>query len=142
MKDLRVIYLDTSNDLVKFGFGSTKKFNTISGATNLVQKVTICLLTELGSNYFSPSYGSSLPLINKSIWSSDNLDVMKATITTAVIQVEDSIKKEQAKTPNLDPTETLASLTINSIEYQDSSASWLVQVSILNETGQNFTITI
>jgi len=140
-KDLKVTYLDSDN-IVRFGFDSPPSIMPIRGFSNLIQKIIIYLLTEIGSNYFSPTIGSNFSTSNRINWSRDNDGVIKAMMSSAVLQVENKIKQQQALESDLIPSEILKSLEIDTIDYDQINYIWYLTIMVNNLAGQSFTVNI
>ncbi|MBP9743630.1 MAG: hypothetical protein KBD37_09760 [Burkholderiales bacterium] len=139
-KDLRVLYLDREN-IVRCGFGSIYHASVITGPTNLIQKIVYYLLTETGSNYFSPTAGSAFAAIDSVNWSPDNQNVIKASITNSILDIENKIKLSQIQN-KLEPEESLNKLQVTNIEYEASEYAWRVTLEVTNLLNQTFTVNI
>lgn len=141
MKDLRVIYLN-SDKIVKLGFGSTNSVNTITGMTSLLQRILYYLYTEVGSNFSTPKLGSKFSTINKLNWSPDSEGIIKAAITSSIVEIEDKVKKDQLQESNLSPDEILDTLTIQELSYNSSSQAWKIYINLITASNKTFTVTI
>lgn len=139
-KDLRVLYLDSTGK-VRQGFGSLYRASTLTGTSNLVQKIVYYLLTEIGSNYFSSTVGSNFATLNTLNWSPDSQNVIKASITNSVLDIENKIKLGQV-TIDLDPVESLKKLEVTTIEYDSSIQGWQVIIEVTNLLDQVFTVSL
>jgi len=139
-KDLRVLYLDRNNT-VKYGFGSIYHLSPISGPTNLIQKIVYYLLTEIGSNYFNSALGSTFASIDSINWNPENQTLIRASITNAILDIENKIKLSQVL-QKLEPEESLNKLQISSLDYDDLTYSWHLTLDVTNLLNQTFQVNI
>ena len=140
-KTLRVLYIDPTTNVVKQGFGSAYNISTIRGTSNLIQRIVYYLLTETGSNHFDSEFGSNFTTLNTLNWSSENQDVLRASITNTILDIENKIKLKQSEV-SLSPEESLDRLNIDTIEYDNTIQGWHITILVTNLLGQTFTVNI
>ena len=102
--DLGVLYVDNNNN-VQFGFNNSNSPDTVTGTEWLIQAIVIRLFTELGSDGYSPNFGTHLYEIIGSNFSEESVPQMKTSLTLAVDAVKTSIIQEQAGDSSLSDNE-------------------------------------
>lgn len=133
MKDLQLVYNDTTRNITKRGFNQTTR--AVTGAQYLIQLITKMLLTVKGTDY-DQKLGSLLDLYKSG--SAFDIDPQQLTsyINILLKDIEDQIKKRQAG-QTLADDERLISLELKNIEVDEIDTS--IYITILVTTAQNNT---
>jgi phage baseplate assembly protein W len=135
-KDIKLVY-SGEDDRTKKGFAGTHT-KQIRGVQTLLQKITKLLLTQIGSDLFSPSSGSNVPSYLSS--SPSSVKQMTSYINLAISQIEDSIKVEQAD-QSLEDEERLVSLDLQTVE-QLNSLDWLIEVFVKTANNDTYLVRV
>jgi hypothetical protein len=134
MKDLLVIYRDTSSATPTLKRGFNLSATKVVGREWMVQKIAKHFLTEVGSNFYDPLYGVFLGNLSGSTFSSEALDYFKQSIAQAVHKIEKSIIGQQILDAGLTEPEILSSISVESIKYDkvESMIEIYLQVTMVN----------
>lgn len=137
-KSLDVVFVNETTGMVELGLGAHP---TSSRAEKvLLDKVTLNLLTTIGSSDFDPSLGSFLTVVQRS--NSKDLTTIQAKVVLALNTIKDKIKTEQESTTSLSPDQRLLDLRLSAI-YTDPTdpTNLLVEVLVVTEANQEYILT-
>jgi phage baseplate assembly protein W len=132
-RDINLLYTGTDNRTKK-GFNSSIK--KITGVQVLLQKIAKLLLTQIGSDLFSPSAGTNIK--NTMIDPSVTEDQMTSYVNIAVSQVEDSIMREQVNLI-LDDEERLTRMDLQSVKKTNNS-DWEIEVLVVTSLNDTYLV--
>lgn len=135
--DLGVLYVDNNNN-VQFGFNNSNSPDTVTGTEWLIQAIVIRLFTELGSDGYSPNFGTHLYEIIGSNFSEESVPQMKTSLTLAVDAVKTSIIQEQAGDSSLSDNEILSDLVIDKIEDAALHGRWYIDLIVVTKSNEMF----
>lgn len=122
------------------GFGTTRSIKSIEGIQKLVQQVVKTLLSNIGSNRFSPSSGGSLVASMRGLSLSSSATArISSVIQAAVNSTSNTIMAAQVS-QKIPADEKLLSLSVNSINFDASSDEVSAGITLLTYAGSNFTI--
>lgn len=131
-QDFRVVVPNAFNFLKQT---STDRPLPVTGLDKLIQIVTKAILTNPGRDIFSPEYGAGLraALPTRAHQATESGAISDATIS--LLRVEADIKRFQQEEGNK-PSERLASLSLQTLEFDAQNAQWNLVVDMVSEDGQ------
>lgn len=107
---------------------------TIAGIQQLVQLVTIGLLSAPGSHILDPSFGTGL---DDAVRNSSDIEEVRGEAVMAVARLRDQILQRQSSESIADD-ERLADLRISSVRVEGEA--FVVEIDILSAAGTSVTI--
>jgi phage baseplate assembly protein W len=131
-KDIKLLYVNDLDDRTYRGFGS-KNSGIVRGIETLLQKISKILLTVMGSDLYSPNYGSNLQIFLS--YGPQQEQEISSYISMAVSQTEDLIVTEQLD-KDLDDSERLIDLTLQAVNKVNAN-DWEIEVFV--QTAKNET---
>ena len=137
-KSLDVVWVDEVTGKVNLGLGVHP--SSARAEKVLLDKVTIGLLTTIGSNNFDPGMGSFLTLIRRS--TSDDVSAVKAEIALSLNTIKEKIKTEQS-TQAVSPEQRLLDLKLSDVYIDpDDRTNLLIEVIVVTEANESYILTI
>jgi len=140
MKDLLVIYSDSTTDRLKKGFNNYPRHAT--DIKTLLQTIVRELLNQIGTNHFDPNIGSILNQFAGQGYSPYDEDQIRTAISMAVSQTEEKILYEQSSETYLKNEEELTSLTLDSIAYDHGQGSWFIDIRVKTKADHVYLVKI
>ena len=131
-KDIKLLYINSTDDRTYRGFGS-KSSGIVRGIEALLQKISKILLTVMGSDLYSPNYGSNLQIFLS--YGPQQEQEISSYISMAVSQTEDLIITEQLD-KELDDSERLIDLTLQAVNKINAN-DWEIEIFV--QTAKNET---
>lgn len=122
MKDLLVIYRDTTLTDSKLQKGFNGAPSQTVGREWIVQKIAKQLLTETGSSAYTPTYGIYLGNVVGSSFGKNDLEIYKTFLVKAVNKVETNIIDQQTLYPDIRDSERVESIEVQNIQYDQKEA--------------------
>jgi len=138
LKSLRIVSFD-ENDRVVLSLGDHPAATRAEQV--LLDKVTLSLLTTLGSNDFDPQMGSFLTLLQRG--DSSNPTVLRTKIALALQTIKTKIKADQETQTGLGSAQKLQDLLLNNI-YLDplDSTNLLIEILVVTAANEEYIITV
>jgi len=140
MKDLLVIYSDSVTDRLKKGLNNYPRH--AKDITTLLQTIVRELLNQIGTNHFDTNIGSILYQFASKGYSPHDEDQVRSAVAMAVSQTEEKILYEQSLEPYLKNEEELVSLELDSILYDHSQGSWLIDIRVKTKADHVYLVKI
>ena len=124
-KDIKLLYVNSLDDRTYRGFGS-KTSGIVRGTDSLIQKIAKILFTIVGSDLYSPNYGSNLELYLS--YGPKSEQEMMSYVNMAISQAEDLIISEQVD-KELDDDERLVRLDLQAVTRLNAN-DWEIEVYV------------
>jgi phage baseplate assembly protein W len=138
MKSPKIAWLTDPNDPnseIRYGlFDSHGNSEYVDGNPSVIQFVAKLVQTDIGSDLFSPSSGSSIREITAKPFSKDDLRTRISEIGRAFTLIEEQVKASQVGT-DLPESERLSRLDILDINYDETLDQWNIEVQFTMEDG-------
>lgn len=135
--DYKVTYIRQADDRVDIT--STEAGRLTAGIYKLSQKVIHALLTRVGDDELSPSWGCFLVDILKIPYSSDRVTEVYSFVLAAVEKVENDIinlQQQQTNDSFFDETEILDNLELLDVRANVELQQWEVDIRIHSVAGE------
>jgi hypothetical protein len=138
-KSLDIVYIDDATNRVVIGLGDHP--STSRAEKVLLDKVTLNLLTTIGSSDFDPQMGSFVTIIQRTANSKDT-SAIQAKLSLSLNSIKDKIKAEQA-TQELNPTQRLLDLKLSNVYIDPTDpTNLLVEVLVVTESNEEYILTV
>jgi len=138
MKDVQIMFAErysATGEVKKIVPGFKYGAGAITSSSNLTQRVLKVLLTEYGSNAYTPELGTAIR--DFTVMASSNAD--EAAITSmaglVITQTETQIKGEQKNYTTLAPDEILDRIEIIDIFFNGDTNAWKIRMAIYNQNN-------
>lgn len=142
--DLQIFQLNPeTNTVTSVLFDSNLKITI--GSANLVQRVSKSILTHLGSNVFNPDYGTNFLSVG-STFTKNDYDNFKFFLNILFKDFKEVLKAEQETLVKqgviFEDTELLEDMFLSALSFDPRTTSWLINITIINKTGEQFNLRI
>lgn len=135
-RDIKLVYTG-SDSRTHMGFGNSYT-TQIKGIQTLLQRITKLLLTQIGSDLFSPNAGSNVPTYTTGSTNSEK--EITSYINLTINQIEDGMKAEQADLI-LPDEERLISLNLQNVENLGGQ-DWFIEIFVKNAKNDSYVLRI
>lgn len=133
MRTLQVIFAEASDESkLRFGLFSKGNSKYVTGNPSVEMLVGKVLLTDPGTNKFSPGSGGGLRAFMKQPVTKDNVRSRCAELAQIVIRVEQEVVASQ-KGLDLAPAERLRRVELENTDYNFTEGRWTIRLKILME---------
>jgi len=134
MKDVKLVYKNNTTNKIYYKFGN----DIVTGKDKLIQDIVISLLTETGSNLYSPNFGTNfIKQVNSHSYNTKIPDELEVILNLAIENTKKNIIKKQIEAisyGNVIPNdELLVNLELTSIVYNDQLYKWDVEITVTTE---------
>jgi hypothetical protein len=138
-KDIDFLSYDAETGKYDFSWNSQKR--VADGRKRMVSLILKTLLTLKGSNLFDPQFGENFYNLYGVIDLS-RAEEIKESFPVFIKNVESDIKKEQIKDRGLKDSESLKSIDVVSIDFEEKTGTWLITIQIVTKdlAGTNIVI--
>jgi phage baseplate assembly protein W len=136
-KDIKLLYINDLDDRTYRGFGSSSS-GIVRGVDSLLQKITKILFTIVGSDLYSPNYGSNLQVFLGH--GPQKEQEMSSYVNMAVSQTEDQIIMDQLD-KDLDDMERLVDLTLQSVTKINAN-DWEIEVYVQTASNETYLLRV
>jgi hypothetical protein len=121
-------------------FGTTRSIKSVEGIQKLIQQVVKTLLSNIGSNRFSPYSGGGLIAGMRGVTMDRGASArISSVLQAAVNSTLETITSAQVGQV-ISADEKLLSLSVNSLNFDSSSTEVSAGITLITYAGTNFTI--
>lgn len=139
MPDINIMAIDPKTRKVTFSFNLVPVM--AEGVPALLQLCIKTVLTTTGKDKFSPLYGGNIrDYAKKGVFRND-LSAVKADIVHMVSDAATQIKQEQLSR-DLPDTEILKSMTVTSIQWNDTLDTLDVFIKVVSLAGESIEVNL